>query len=116
MKRILIPFSAVLLAGFVLTAFRSDDDLFELRKNFEIFGAIYEEIAVGYVDDVRPAPFMRAGIEAMMNELDPYTNYYDEADMVDIQLIRQRKVGTVPEQSLQGGQCDHVSQQCSDYS
>ncbi len=95
MKRFLIPFSAVLLAGFVLTAFRSDDDLFELRKNFEIFGAIYEEIAVGYVDDVRPAPFMRAGIEAMMSQLDPYTNYYDEADMVDIQLIRQRKVGTV---------------------
>jgi len=95
MKRFLIPFSAVLLAGFILTAFRADDDLFELRKNFEIFGSIYEEIAVGYVDDVRPAPFMRAGIEAMLGQLDPYTSYYDEADMVDMRLIRERKIGVV---------------------
>ncbi len=71
------------------------DDLFELRKNFEIFGALYEEIAINYVDDVRPQPFMRAGIDAMLTQLDPYTQYYDEADMVDMQLMQRRKIGTV---------------------
>lgn len=71
------------------------DDLFELRKNFEIFGALYEEIAINYVDDVQPQPFMRAGIDAMLSQLDPYTHYYDEADMVDMQLMQRRKIGTV---------------------
>ncbi|MCZ6705301.1 MAG: peptidase S41, partial [Bacteroidetes bacterium] len=49
---------------------RADDDLFELKKNFEIFGALYQEIIVNYVDDVRPGPFMTAGMEAMMSRLD----------------------------------------------
>lgn len=71
------------------------DDLFELRKNFEIFGALYEEIAINYVDEVRPQPFMRAGIDAMLSQLDPYTHYFDEADMVDMQLMQRRKIGTV---------------------
>lgn len=78
-----------------VSAFRSDDDLFELRKNFEIFGAVYEQIALGYVSEVRPAPFMRAGIEGMLGQLDPYTQYYDQADMVDSRLQQQRDLGGV---------------------
>jgi len=89
-------FGATVFAGIlVLSAFTFKDDLFELRKNFEIFGALYEEIALYYVDDVRPQPFMRAGIDAMLAELDPYTQYLDEADMADMQLMQQRKVGAV---------------------
>ena len=83
------------LSLLVLSAFRQDDDLFELRKNFEIFGAVYEEIAAGYVNDVRPAPFMRAGIEAMLSQLDPYTRYFDEADVSDSRLLQQRNLGGV---------------------
>lgn len=91
-----ISFSVSLLAGvLVLGAFTFKDDLFELRKNFEIFGALYEEIALYYVDDVRPQPFMRSGIDAMLAQLDPYTQYLDEADMVDLQLMQQRKLGVV---------------------
>jgi carboxyl-terminal processing protease len=72
-----------------------DDDLFELRRNFEIFGAVYEQLVVGYVDDIRPQPFMRAGIEAMLAELDPYTVFYDEADLADSRVQMQRSNGTV---------------------
>ncbi len=93
MKRISVVLSAVLALGVLLVAFRADDDLFEVRKNFEIFGALYEEIAVGYVDEVRPQPFMRAGIEGMLEQLDPYTHFYDEADMLDVRLLMQRKLG-----------------------
>lgn len=95
MRRFLIPAGSALLILLAVSAFRADDDLFELRKNFEIFGAVYEEIALGYVNDVRPAPFMRAGIEAMLSQLDPYTQYYDQADMVDSRLQQQRNLGGV---------------------
>lgn len=95
MRRPLVSFASVLILAVLLLAFRSDDDLFELRKNFEIFGALYEEIATGYVNDVRSAPFMRAGIEAMLSQLDPYTQYYDQADMVDSRLLQQRNLGGV---------------------
>ncbi len=92
--------SIYLFLGFVFISILAaasvyKDDLFELRKNFEIFGALYEEIAVNYVDEVRPQPFMRAGIDAMLAQLDPFTQYFDEADMVDMQVMQQLKIGTV---------------------
>lgn len=72
-----------------------DDDLFELRKNFEIFGSVYEHLVTGYVDEIRPQPFMRAGIEAMLRELDPYTVYYDQADLANMEIQQQSSSGTV---------------------
>lgn len=91
--RAALPVIVLFSAG--LMAWRADDDLFELRRNFEIFGAVYEELVVGYVNDIRPQPFMRAGIDAMLAELDPYTIYYDEADLVDAEIRQQSSSATV---------------------
>jgi len=83
---------AVVLAGWTWS---QDDDLFELRRNFEIFGAAYEELVTSYVDDIRPQPFMKAGLDAMLAELDPYTVFYDEADLVDMNARQNPAAGTV---------------------
>ena len=72
-----------------------DDDLFALRKNFEIFGAAYEELVTGYVDDLDAAKTMRTGLEAMLEDLDPYTVFFDEADNTDIDIITRGKYGGV---------------------
>lgn len=73
----------------------SDDDLFALRKNFEIFGAAYEELVTGYVKPLDAAHLMRTGMEAMLDELDPYTVFIDEADNADINIITRGRYGGV---------------------
>ena len=97
-KRLL--FVVVLVAGLGLgfaTGFwmPRDDDLFALRKNFEIFGATYEELVTGYVDDLDATKTMRTGLEAMLEDLDPYTVFFDEADNTDIDIITRGKYGGV---------------------
>lgn len=72
-----------------------DDDFFALRKNFEIFGAVYEELVTGYVDDLDAARVMHTGLEAMLDDLDPYTVFFDEADNADIDIITRGKYGGV---------------------
>ena len=72
-----------------------DDDFFALRKNFEIFGAVYEELVVGYVDDLDAARMMHTGLEAMLEDLDPYTVFFDEADNADIDILTRGKYGGV---------------------
>jgi carboxyl-terminal processing protease len=72
-----------------------DDDLFALRKNFRIFGAVYEELVTGYVKPVDPEHLMRTGIKAMVNELDPYTTFLDEADNASIDIITEGRYGGV---------------------
>ena len=87
---------AVLGLGFVAGFWMPrDDDLFALRKNFEIFGAAYEELVTGYVDDLDAATVMRTGLEAMLEDLDPYTVFFDEADNTDIDIITRGKYGGV---------------------
>ena len=73
----------------------TDDDLFELRKNFEIFGAAYKTLASTYVEDPEPAALMQAGIDAMLSELDPYTVYMNETDVAGMRLQQQRGYGGI---------------------
>ncbi len=72
-----------------------DDDFFALRKNFEIFGAAYEELITGYVEPLDAEHLMRTGLEAMLSELDPYTTFIDEADNADLSIITRGRYGGV---------------------
>ena len=81
-----------LLAGFFMPR---DDDFFALKKNFTIFGKLYEELATGYVDDLDAEQLMRTGIDAMLQTLDPYTVFIDEADNEDIEIITRGRYGGV---------------------
>ncbi len=80
------------LAGFLAPR---DDDFFALRKNFQILGALYEELVGGYVDPLDAEKLLRTGIEAMLRDLDPYTTFMDEADNADIDIITRGRYGGV---------------------
>ena len=82
----------VLAAGFFAV---DDDDFFALRKNFRIFGSVYEELVTGYVDRPDPERLMRLGIHAMLEDLDPYTTFIDEADNTQIHIITRGSYGGV---------------------
>lgn len=100
-KRVKASFLVVMLGGSMVLGVAagawmpSDDDFFALRKNFRIFGAVYEELVTGYVKPVDPEHLMRVGIEAMLNELDPYTTFLDEADNAAIDIITEGRYGGV---------------------
>jgi carboxyl-terminal processing protease len=89
-----------LLAGSLLMVFAGffqgrGDIYFEISKNMELFGRIYKEISFNYVDEIDPEQFMRAGIQGMLNSLDPYTIFVDESKKGDIDLITNGKYGGV---------------------
>ncbi len=64
---------------------------FEMAKNLEIFANIYKELNKNYVDELDPAKTMRVGIEAMLNSLDPYTNFYSESDIEVARMMTEGK-------------------------
>ncbi len=93
---LVVAFVSSLMLGVGVGAWMpTDDDYFELRKNFRIFGAVYEELVTGYVTPVSPKHLMRTGITAMLNELDPYTTFLDEADNANIDIITEGRYGGV---------------------
>lgn len=67
----------------LLSSFKAANDYFEVTKNLDIFASVYKEVNTSYVDDVKPGELIRAAIDAMLNTLDPYTNFYSEAQSED---------------------------------
>ncbi|MCB0383411.1 MAG: PDZ domain-containing protein, partial [Psychroserpens sp.] len=77
-KRLLIPLIAVVIF-FGGTAFKSE--FFEIAKQIEIFTTVFKELNMNYVDETNPGDLMDTAIKSMLNDLDPYTNYYNEQDV-----------------------------------
>lgn len=79
-KRIVV---LLCLAAAGLFAFKGleDNKYFEIIKNLEIFTNAYKEINHSYVDELDPGKLMRAGMDAMLEGLDPFTNYISETDI-----------------------------------
>lgn len=85
-KRFILPVAAslVLVTG---TAFVSvKEDFFEIAKQIEIFTNLYKAVNMNYVDDVNPAELMDKAIKNMLADLDPYTVYFNEADVVKFKI------------------------------
>ena len=65
-----------------------NDKFFEIMKAIEVYTNVYKEVNTYYVDEIEPNKLMRTGIEAMVESLDPYTNYISETD-VETARLRQ---------------------------
>ncbi|WP_339622570.1 S41 family peptidase [uncultured Winogradskyella sp.] len=77
-KKIVLPLIAVVIF-FSTTAFKND--FFEIAKQIEIFTTLFKEINMNYVDDTNPGDLMDTAIKSMLNDLDPYTQFYNEQDV-----------------------------------
>ncbi len=72
----------LLFSSLGFLAFKAED-YFEIAKNLDIFAEVYKEVNTTYVDEVKPGELIRAAIDGMLNSLDPYTNFYSEAQSED---------------------------------
>lgn len=83
-KRIIIPILAFAIF-FTGTAFYKGD-FFEIAKQIEIFTTLYKELNMNYVDETNPGELMDTAIKSMLQDLDPYTNFYNEQDVEDARI------------------------------
>ena len=77
-KKIIIPIAAVLL---FLSTSAFNSNFFEIAKQIEIFTTMFKELNINYVDDTNPGDLMDVAIKSMLEELDPYTNFYNEQNV-----------------------------------
>lgn len=82
-KQIIIALIAVSSIGFF--AF-DQDNLFEISKNIDIFVTLFRELNANYVDDVKTEQIIHKGIDAMLESLDPYTEFIAESDVDDYKM------------------------------
>jgi carboxyl-terminal processing protease len=82
-KRYIIP---VIASGFLFVGVSFKDDFFEIAKQIEIFTTLFKTVNQNYVDEITPADLMDKGIKSMLADLDPYTNFFNEEDVVKFKI------------------------------
>lgn len=93
--KIIIPVLFISLLSVLFFSFDDDNKDFELTKNLDIFYTLFREVNIFYVDEVDPGDLMQKGIDAMLKNLDPYTNYIPESKMEDYKFMTTGQYGGV---------------------
>ena len=78
--------AAALLIAFASLSWSFREDLFQVSKNLDIFASLYKEVNINYVEETNPSSLMRSSIDAMLENLDPYTEYVPESEVEDYKL------------------------------
>ena len=60
---------------------------FDINKNIDIFNSVLRELDMFYVDSVEINNLVQRTIESMLTRLDPYTEYYSEENIGDLQFL-----------------------------
>ena len=86
--------SLILLLALSVTAWGQSQD-FTLGQSLEIQNSILRNLARSYVDSLEYSKMMRAGIDAMLGYIDPYTVYYPEEQDENVQMMTTGMYGGV---------------------
>ncbi|MGC4020796.1 MAG: PDZ domain-containing protein [Cyclobacteriaceae bacterium] len=57
------------------------DRYFDIAKSLDIFATLVKEVNANYVDEVDPKKLIDTGINGMLQQLDPYTDYIPKEDL-----------------------------------
>lgn len=74
MKKIL-TFAAAIIALSLIAGAASRSDKAEISRNLDIFNSLYKELQTFYVDTIDASKSITTAINAMLDDIDPYTEY-----------------------------------------
>ncbi len=94
-KTICIALAAIVAAGMITgqTEASGQSKSFKLGQWVEIQNGILKELNRNYVDSLPLDRIQRVGIDAMLDDLDPYTQYIPEEDEEDLEMLINKSYG-----------------------
>ncbi|MDE6266628.1 MAG: S41 family peptidase [Muribaculaceae bacterium] len=94
MKRhLLLPLAAILSVSSLFADTRSSKEA--VNRNLEIFTSVYKELQTSYVDSIDADKTMRTAIDALLNTIDPYTEYISEDERDEFMTITTGEFGGI---------------------
>jgi len=95
MKRIFATGGIVVAAVGIFAFEQPSQRYFDIAKNLDIFATLFKEVNTYYVDEVNPNKLIKVGIDAMLESLDPYTNYIPEDEIEDFRTMTTGQYGGI---------------------
>ena len=86
---------ALASSAFLFIQGKEIDSYFEISKNLDLFTSIFKELNGYYVDKIEPGKLVKVGVDAMLSQLDPYTNYITESDIEEYESQTMGRYGGI---------------------
>ena len=67
----------------------------EISKSLDIFASLFKEVQLNYVDTLDAKKAIDTAIYAMLDEIDPYTNYFPSEDSEELSRMATGEYGGV---------------------
>ena len=93
MRKILFTALSFITVFALFAQTRSSKD--DIARNLNIFNSIYKSLQTAYVDSIDANKTMRDAIDAMLSEIDPYTEYYPEEDQEEFFSVSTGEYGGI---------------------
>jgi len=79
----------------VLISIGFQSNFFEIAKQIDIYTTLFKELNMYYIDEVNPAKLTSNAINYMLQNLDPYTRYYDEQGVEGARIEQAGEYGGI---------------------
>ena len=90
-KLVIGIFASIVLV--ISVGFQSD--FFEIAKQIDIYTTLFKELNMYYIDEINPAKLTNNAVNHMLQNLDPYTRYYDEQGVEDARIEQTGEYGGI---------------------
>ena len=90
MKKYILSTLAVLAAIHIaaqVPATEQNQRYFDINKNIDLFNSVLRELDLFYVDSIEVSNLVQRTINNMLTRLDPYTEFYPEENMEELQFL-----------------------------
>lgn len=97
--------AALLIVLSVIASAATRSKKSEISRNLDIFNALYKELQTFYVDSIDAEKSINTAIAAMLNDIDPYTEYFSSKEQDQFRAMTTGEyggIGSVIQQSDQG--------------
>ena len=104
MKKLTIVIAAFIAVALLASAATRSKKV-DISRNLDIFNALYKELQTFYVDSIDAEKSINTAIAAMLNDIDPYTEYIPEKEQEQFRSMNSGEyggIGSVIQQTPKG--------------
>lgn len=87
----------LIIGSFIIVAFAFTpaEKYFDIAKSLDIYATLFKEVNTYYVDEIEPQKLVRKSIDAMLESLDPYTDYIPEDEVESFRITTTGQYGGI---------------------
>ncbi|CAL2088770.1 S41 family peptidase [Tenacibaculum sp. 190524A05c] len=85
----------LLVVTVVIVSFSFQDRFFEIAKQIQIYNNVYKTLNINYIDELNQGDLTSKAINNTLENLDPYTRFYNEQQVEDAKIRREGEYGGI---------------------